>query len=60
LSAVPHDPLPKTRYDMKLSAAGGGPVFIGPHLPIVVKTPGTLGMAAASPRSMLRIARELM
>ncbi|HEV7543593.1 MAG TPA: xanthine dehydrogenase family protein molybdopterin-binding subunit, partial [Reyranella sp.] len=32
LGAIPHDPLPKTKYDMKLSAAGGGPVFIGPHL----------------------------
>src|SRR3979411_1066474 len=29
LGAIPHDPLPKTKYDMKLSAAGGGPVFIG-------------------------------
>ena len=27
-----HDPLPKTRDDMKLSAPGGGEVFIGPHL----------------------------
>src|SRR5262244_1383123 len=27
LGAIPHDPLPKTRYDMKLSAAGGGAVF---------------------------------
>jgi carbon-monoxide dehydrogenase large subunit len=32
LSPIPHDPLPKTRYDMKLHAAGGGAVFIGPHL----------------------------
>jgi aerobic carbon-monoxide dehydrogenase large subunit len=32
LGAIPHDPLPKTRYDMKLHAAGGGAVFIGPHL----------------------------
>src|SRR6516165_6634715 len=32
LAAIPHDPLPKTRYDMKLTAAGGGAVFIGPHL----------------------------
>src|SRR5262249_42912491 len=31
LNPIPHDPLPKTRYDMKLSAAGGGEVFIGPH-----------------------------
>jgi aerobic carbon-monoxide dehydrogenase large subunit len=31
LVPIPHDPLPKTRYDMKLTARGGGPVFIGPH-----------------------------
>src|SRR3979490_2060753 len=30
LSAIPHDPLPKTKYDMKLSAKDGGVVFIGP------------------------------
>src|SRR5215475_8345971 len=32
LAAIPHDPLPKTKYDMKLHAAGGGAVFIGPHM----------------------------
>jgi carbon-monoxide dehydrogenase large subunit len=32
LGPIPHDPLPKTRYDMKLHAPGGGEVFIGPHL----------------------------
>jgi carbon-monoxide dehydrogenase large subunit len=31
LHAIPHDPLPKTKYDMKLHAAGGGAVFFGPH-----------------------------
>jgi carbon-monoxide dehydrogenase large subunit len=31
LAAIPHDPLPKTKYDMKLTAHGGGTVFIGPH-----------------------------
>src|SRR5262249_61929806 len=31
LAAIPHDPLPKTKYDMKLEAAGGGALFIGPH-----------------------------
>src|SRR5712671_4972226 len=33
LGPIPHDPLPKTRYDMKLSAAGGKPVFFCPHVP---------------------------
>jgi len=32
LAPIPHDPLPKTKYDMKLTAPGGGAVFIGPHL----------------------------
>jgi carbon-monoxide dehydrogenase large subunit len=32
LGAIPHDPLPKTKYDMKLTAPGGGAPFIGPHL----------------------------
>src|SRR5947199_9347109 len=32
LAAIPHDPLLKTKYDMKLHAAGGGAVFIGPQM----------------------------
>ena len=34
LEPIPHDPLPKTKYDMKLTApgGGGGVIFIGPHL----------------------------
>ena len=32
LGPIQHDPLPKTRDDMKLSRPGGGEVFIGPHL----------------------------
>ena len=32
LGAIPHDPLPKTRYDMKLHGPGGGEVFFGPHV----------------------------
>ena len=31
LKPIPHDPLPKTRTDLKLTGPGGGPVFIGPH-----------------------------
>src|SRR5262245_21345611 len=31
LAPIPHDPLPKTKYDMKLTAPGGGTnPFIGP------------------------------
>jgi carbon-monoxide dehydrogenase large subunit len=32
LGPIPHDPLPKTRHDMKLAAPGGAAVFIGPHV----------------------------
>ena len=32
LNPIPHDPVPKSKYDMKLHAAGGGAVFIGPHM----------------------------
>jgi len=31
LGPIPHDPLPKTKYDMKLHGPGGDEVFIGPH-----------------------------
>jgi carbon-monoxide dehydrogenase large subunit len=31
LAPIPHDPVPKTKFDMKLHAPGGGAVFIGPH-----------------------------
>src|SRR5262249_8181233 len=31
LKPIPHDPLPKTKYDMKLHGPGGRRVFIGPH-----------------------------
>jgi carbon-monoxide dehydrogenase large subunit len=32
LQAIQHDPLPKTRDDMKLSGPGGSTVFQGPHM----------------------------
>src|SRR5215470_15772316 len=32
LKPIPHDPVPKTKYDMKLRAPGAGVVFIGPHM----------------------------
>ena len=31
LGPIPHDPVPKTKYDMKLTVPGGGAVFAGPH-----------------------------
>ncbi len=31
LAPIPHDPVPKTKYDMKLTGPDGGAIFIGPH-----------------------------
>ena len=31
LGPIPHDPVPKTKFDMKLTGPGGGAVFIGPN-----------------------------
>ncbi|MDH4190923.1 MAG: xanthine dehydrogenase family protein molybdopterin-binding subunit [Betaproteobacteria bacterium] len=31
LGAIPHSPLPSTRYDIKLTGPAGGKVFEGPH-----------------------------
>src|SRR5690349_5527701 len=31
LAPIPHQPVPSTKYDLKLTAPGGGAVFIGPH-----------------------------
>src|ERR1700731_2674996 len=47
LGPIPHDPLPKTRYDMKLSAPGGGAVFIGPHLLLPADKARHVGEAVA-------------
>ena len=32
LKPIPHDPVPKTKYDMKLTGPGGGAVFAAPHM----------------------------
>jgi carbon-monoxide dehydrogenase large subunit len=47
LGPIPHDPLPKTKYDMKLTAPGGGEVFIGPHVPLPADKVRHVGEAAA-------------
>ena len=31
LEPIPHNPVPSTKYDMKLTGPGGGEIFIGPH-----------------------------
>jgi len=47
LQPIPHDPLPKTKYDMKLSAPGGGTVFIGPHMLLPADKARHVGEAVA-------------
>jgi aerobic carbon-monoxide dehydrogenase large subunit len=31
LHPIPHEAVPSTKYDMKLTAPGGGTIFLGPH-----------------------------
>src|SRR5262245_36182058 len=45
LKPCPHDPVPKTKFDMKLAAPGGGAVFIGPHLLLPVDKARHVGEA---------------
>jgi carbon-monoxide dehydrogenase large subunit len=47
LKPIPHDPLPKTKYDMRLAAPGGGAVFIGPHLLLPADKARHVGEAVA-------------
>ena len=32
LKPIPHDPVPRTKFDMKLHGPGGGEIFTGPHM----------------------------
>jgi carbon-monoxide dehydrogenase large subunit len=47
LTPIPHDPVPKTRYDMKLHARGGGAVFIGPQMLLPADKARHVGEAVA-------------
>jgi carbon-monoxide dehydrogenase large subunit len=47
LKPIPHDPLPKTRTDLKLTGPGGGSVFIGPHALLPVDKARHVGEAVA-------------
>jgi len=47
LGPIQHDPLPKTRDDMKLSGPGGSEVFIGPHLLLPADKTRHVGEAVA-------------
>ncbi|HXW49200.1 MAG TPA: xanthine dehydrogenase family protein molybdopterin-binding subunit, partial [Xanthobacteraceae bacterium] len=47
LAPIPHDPVPKTKYDMKLTAPGGGAVFAGPHVLLPADRARHVGEAVA-------------
>jgi carbon-monoxide dehydrogenase large subunit len=48
LKPIPHDPLPKTKYDMKLHGPGGGAIFIGPHMLLPADKSRHVGEAVAA------------
>jgi carbon-monoxide dehydrogenase large subunit len=47
LRPIPHTPVPATRFDMKLTAPGGGPVFAGPHMLLPADKARHVGEAVA-------------
>jgi aerobic carbon-monoxide dehydrogenase large subunit len=47
LGAIPHDPVPSTKYDMKLKGPGGKTVFFGPHLLLPADKARHVGEAVA-------------
>ena len=47
LGPIPHDPVPKTKFDMKLTGPGGGAVFIGPHMLLPADKARHVGEAVA-------------
>src|SRR5262252_8014332 len=48
LNPIPHDPVPKTKYDKKLHAPGGGAIFIGPHMLLPADKARHVGEAVAA------------
>ena len=47
LQPIPHDPLPKTKFDMKLTGPGGSAVFVGPHVLLPADKARHVGEAVA-------------
>jgi carbon-monoxide dehydrogenase large subunit len=47
LKPIPHTPVPSTKFDMKLTAPGGGPVFAGPHHLLAIDKVRHVGEAVA-------------
>ncbi|MDP4594811.1 MAG: xanthine dehydrogenase family protein molybdopterin-binding subunit [Beijerinckiaceae bacterium] len=44
---IPHNPVPKTKYDMKLAGPGGAAIFIGPHMLLPADKARHVGEAVA-------------
>jgi aerobic carbon-monoxide dehydrogenase large subunit len=47
LAPIPHDPVPKTKFDMKLTGPNGGAVFIGPNVLLPADKARHVGEAVA-------------
>ena len=47
LKPIPHEPVPKTKYDMKLTGPDGSQVFIGPHMLLPADKARHVGEAVA-------------
>jgi aerobic carbon-monoxide dehydrogenase large subunit len=47
LGAIPHNPVPSNRYDLKLRAPGGGAIFFGPHVLLPADRARHVGEAVA-------------
>jgi carbon-monoxide dehydrogenase large subunit len=47
LKPIPHEPVPKTKYDMKLTGPGGSQIFIGPHMLLAADKARHVGEAVA-------------
>src|SRR6202161_1775172 len=47
LAPIPHDPVPKTKFDMKLTGPRGGAVFIGPNMLLPADKARHVGEAVA-------------
>ncbi|MBT7251215.1 MAG: xanthine dehydrogenase family protein molybdopterin-binding subunit [Rhodospirillaceae bacterium] len=47
LSEIPHNPIPSTKNDIRLTGAGGTEIFIGPHPPLPIDKVRHVGEAVA-------------
>jgi carbon-monoxide dehydrogenase large subunit len=47
LGAIPHNPVPSNRYDLKLRARDAGPIFFGPHVLLPTDRARHVGEAVA-------------